>query len=349
MTRTGSTLIAILLTATSAFAQPAAPKPDTSPHTVQMVPVAEGVELEVLDWGGSGPPLVFLAGMGFTAHDFDTFAPRFVAAHHVYAITRRGFGASSKPTPDGTNYSADRLGDDVLAVMDSLKLDRPVLAGHSAGGEELSSVASRHPEKLAGVVYLDAAYGYAYYAPGNLNPSNVNLTIDANEIRQKVQALASLWQNPQEAITALNTLQTELPKLDADIKAAQSALRSFPPAPPSRPKPPGAVQSPQMKIMDAIVNGVERFGAVQVPALAIFAMPEAAPPGAAPEMAAYVLGAAKVTKPGLIERYRRGNPSAHVVVIPDAQHAVFKSNPDQVIREMDTFLARLSKVEDARP
>jgi pimeloyl-ACP methyl ester carboxylesterase len=165
MTRTGSTLIAILLTATSAFAQPAAPKPDTSPHTVQMVPVAEGVELEVLDWGGSGPPLVFLAGMGFTAHDFDTFAPRFVAAHHVYAITRRGFGASSKPTPDGTNYSADRLGDDVLAVMDSLKLDRPVLAGHSAGGEELSSVASRHPEKLAGVVYLDAAYGYAYYAP----------------------------------------------------------------------------------------------------------------------------------------------------------------------------------------
>jgi pimeloyl-ACP methyl ester carboxylesterase len=56
-----------------------------------------------------------------------------------------------------------------------------------------------------------------------------------------------------------------------------------------------------------------------------------------------------VTKPGLIERYRRGNPSAHVVVIPDAQHAVFKSNPDQVIREMDTFLARLSKVEDARP
>jgi non-heme chloroperoxidase len=349
MTRVGSTLIAILLTATSAFAQPTAPKPDTSPHMVQMVPVAEGVELEVLDWGGTGPPLVFLAGMGFTAHDFDAFAPRFIATHHVYAITRRGFGVSSNPTPDGSNYSADRLGDDVLAVMDALKFDRPVLVGHSAAGEELSSVASRHPEKLSGVVYLEAAYGYAYYAPGNLNPSNVNLTIDVNEIRHKVQALAPLWQKPQEAIAALNILQAELPKLEADIKAAKAGLRSYPPAPPSRPMLPGALQSPQMKIMDAIVNGVKRFGTLQIPTLAIFAMPEAAPPAAPPEMAAYALGAGKITKPGLIERYRSGNPAAHVVLIPGAQHFIFKSHPDEVAREMEAFFAGLLKTGGLRP
>ena len=267
MTRTGSTLIALLLTATSSFAQPAAPQPDTSPHTVQMVPVAEGVELEVLDWGGSGPPLVFLAGMGFTAHDFDAFALRFVPAHHVYAITRRGFGASSKPAPDGSNYSANRLGDDVLAVMDTLKLDRPVLAGHSLAGEELSSVATRHPEKLAGVVYLDAAYGYAYYAPGNLNPSNVNLTIDVNEIRRNVQELAPLWQRPEEAIAAIDLIRkAELPKLEADIRAAQSALRAYPPAPPTPPRPQGAVQSPQMK-MDGLVPvakaGPDQYGVLE--------------------------------------------------------------------------------------
>jgi non-heme chloroperoxidase len=345
MTRLGSYFLIAMLVATT----PACSQPDLSPHKVQMVSVAEGVELEVLDWGGSGPPLVFLAGMSFTGHDFDGFAPRFITTHHVYGITRRGFGASNKPTPDGSNYSADRLGDDVLAVMDSLKLDRPVLVGHSLAGEELSSVASRHPEKLAGVVYLDAAYGYAYYAPGNLNPSNVNLTIDANEIRQKVQALAPLWQNPQEAIKALNTLQTELPKLEADIKAAQSALRSFPPAPPSRPRPPGALQSPQMKIMDSIVNGVKRFGTLQIPTLAIFAMPEAAPPAAPPEMAAYALGAGKITKPGLIERYRSGNPAAHVVLIPGAQHFIFKSHPDEVAREMEAFFAGLLKTGGLRP
>src|SRR5262249_16181591 len=38
----------------------------------------------------------------------------------------------------------------------------PVLAGHSIAGQELSSIGSRHPEKVAGLVYLDAAYGYAF-------------------------------------------------------------------------------------------------------------------------------------------------------------------------------------------
>lgn len=70
---------------------------DHSPHAVQFVSVEPGVQLEVLDWGGSGKPLIFLAGAGNTAHNFDNFAPQFTRQHHVYGITRRGFGASSKP------------------------------------------------------------------------------------------------------------------------------------------------------------------------------------------------------------------------------------------------------------
>jgi len=45
-----------------------------------------------------------------TAHRFDSFAPRFAGQQHVYGITRRGFGASSKPGPATSNYSADHLG-----------------------------------------------------------------------------------------------------------------------------------------------------------------------------------------------------------------------------------------------
>ena len=88
-----------------------------SPHTVQFVTVDENVKLEVLDWGGSGRPVVLLAGLGSTAHVFDQFAPKLTATCHVYGITRRGFGGSSVPD---SGYSADRLGDDVLAVVDSL-------------------------------------------------------------------------------------------------------------------------------------------------------------------------------------------------------------------------------------
>jgi non-heme chloroperoxidase len=133
---------------------------DPSSHSVRFATVDRGIRLEILDWGGSGPPLVLLAGLGNTAHVFDRFAPKLTASNHVYGITRRGFGASSAPQ---SGYSADRLGDDVLAVIDSLKIARPVLAGHSLAGEELSSIGSRFPGRVAGLIYLEAGYSYSFY------------------------------------------------------------------------------------------------------------------------------------------------------------------------------------------
>ena len=135
---------------------------DPAPHSNQFVTVDKDVRLEVLDFGGSGRPLVLLAGLGNTAHTFDRFAPKLVDQFHVYAITRRGHGASSTPV---SGYGADRLADDVLQVIEALKLTRPIVAGHSVAGEELSSIGTRRPEKVAGLVYLDAGYAYALNHP----------------------------------------------------------------------------------------------------------------------------------------------------------------------------------------
>lgn len=132
---------------------------DSSPHTVRFVTVDQRVPLEVLDWGGSGKTVVLLAGGGNTAHVFDDFAPKLAGEFHVLAITRRGFGASGFRSDDNT---AERLGDDIVEVLGQLKLDKPVLIGHSFAGLEMSSVASRHPERLAGLVYLDSGYSYAF-------------------------------------------------------------------------------------------------------------------------------------------------------------------------------------------
>jgi pimeloyl-ACP methyl ester carboxylesterase len=148
------------------FGSPAAAQ-DVTPHTVRFVTVQPDVQVEVLDFGGpattGSKTIVLLTGLGDTAHTFDAFALQLAKTFRVFAVTRRGFGASSVPA---SGYGADRLGDDVLAVMDALKLTRPVLAGHSLGGEELSSIGSRHPDKVSGLVYLDAGYGYAYAGPG---------------------------------------------------------------------------------------------------------------------------------------------------------------------------------------
>ena len=79
---------------TPAYWQQPASWRDPSPHTVRFVTVEENVRLEVLDWCGSGRPVILLAGGGNTAHVYDDFAPKLTADFHVYGITRRGFGAS---------------------------------------------------------------------------------------------------------------------------------------------------------------------------------------------------------------------------------------------------------------
>jgi len=127
---------------------------DPSRHTVRFITVEPGVRLEVLDWGGKGRPVVLLTGSGNTAHVYDDFAPRLTSFCHPYAITRRGYGASSQPD---SGYTEQRLAEDVLRVLDELKLAKPVLVGHSMAGEELTRIASDRPNRVAGLVYLDAA------------------------------------------------------------------------------------------------------------------------------------------------------------------------------------------------
>jgi hypothetical protein len=152
---------------------------DPSPHKTKFVTVDKGVKLEVLDWGGNGPPLIFLAGLGNTAHVFDEFAPKFTDSHHVYGITRRGIGLSSWPAPTNENYDPDKLADDDLTVIDALNLNRPVLAGHSIAGQELSSIGTRHPGKVAALIYLDATEAFAYY-----DPAGSTLQVDVPTVRR---------------------------------------------------------------------------------------------------------------------------------------------------------------------
>ena len=76
--------------------QTAASWRDPSLHQATFVTVAEGINLEVLDWGGSGQ-VVLLSGSGNSAHVFDEFAPKLVDCCHVYGVTRRGHGVSSRP------------------------------------------------------------------------------------------------------------------------------------------------------------------------------------------------------------------------------------------------------------
>jgi pimeloyl-ACP methyl ester carboxylesterase len=101
--------------------------------------------------------LVFLAGSSFNAHAFDDFAPRFTNRHRVIGINRRGHGASSWPD---SGYTLSTLVQDIRAVFDSLDVQRAILAGHSFAGSEMTRFAAEHPDRLAGLIYIDAAHDH---------------------------------------------------------------------------------------------------------------------------------------------------------------------------------------------
>ncbi len=134
-------------------APPAQPWRDPSPHQVRTITVDSSVKLEVLDWGGTGPPVVLL-GCYLSAHAYDEFAPKLADRFHVYGITRRGIGASDKPS---AGYAVRRSADDVLDVLSALGVQRTLLVGTSCAGQVLTVFAAQHSDRLLGLVYLDGA------------------------------------------------------------------------------------------------------------------------------------------------------------------------------------------------
>ncbi|HEY2375448.1 MAG TPA: alpha/beta hydrolase [Gemmatimonadaceae bacterium] len=312
---------------------------DTSPHSQRLVSVERNVQLEVLDWGGSGRPVVFLAGAGNSAHIFDEFAPKLTHEYHVYGITRRGFGNSSHPA---SGYLADTLANDVLAVIDSLGIRAPVLIGHSIAGEELSSIGSRHPERVAGLVYLDAGYPYAIYDSTSSDVDMMNAEVSLSDVGHKLARLAdpylSMSPRDQEALIR-ELLETSLPQMERDLRGKAKQLAALPN---QGATPPAQHPNP---ILRALLGGEEKYTSVHAPVLAIFAAPHEASPAVAKDSAARANAdsAELAWIMPQIAAFRRGAPTARVVVLPNANHYVFKSNEAQVLRDIRAFVDGLSQ------
>jgi pimeloyl-ACP methyl ester carboxylesterase len=291
------------------------------------IAVDTDVKLEVLDWGGSGRPVVLLAGNGQTAHTFDDFAPRLARFYHVYGITRRGFGTSSKPA---TGYRTDRRADDVLAILDSLSLDRPVVAGHSIGGEELSSIGSRRPGRVAALIYLDPSTGA--YDDGTRG----DFVVDVDEVKYHLDALRTAGSKGKAAVMdSLVTVlrQTDLPALESALAAIQDTLRFLPATLDYPLMPP-----PTTGIAGAIDGGRQRYRSIHGTMLAIFRAPTS-PPNVGVDSA--ITRRWLQQTPEFPGRFARGFPEATVVLVPNANHFVFQSNPDEVLMAMRAFIDRL--------
>ncbi len=115
---------------------------------------AEGLALNVVDWGGDGAPLLFVHGYGHNAHLWDAFVPDLEDRYRVLALDSRGHGDSDSDRE--YRYHNAAIARDVEAVLDDLKLEEVALVGHSQGGHACLRFAGRHPERVSRLVLADA-------------------------------------------------------------------------------------------------------------------------------------------------------------------------------------------------
>jgi non-heme chloroperoxidase len=331
----------LLLAVLPVSAQQAASWHDPSQHKVRFVTVEKDVKLEVLDWGGSGRSIVLLAGSGNTAHVFDDFAPKLSSEFHVYGVTRRGFGASSKPD---SGYDDQRLADDVLTVLDSLKIDKPVLVGHSMAGSELTTIGDQRSDRLSGLIYLDANddptdtcwNNSEYHALFKLLPSAVSNPAPPTDADKKsFEAFYDYWNR--------RTVKFAFPESELRSEYDQ--------------EPDGSVGSVRARasVRKAIAEGSKKrdYSKIKVPILAFVPIQPDQPTGWSEyyrfqpvtdeERAALkkIYATDRACTNQLEQTLMAEVPKARIIELYNADHYLFFSNEADVLREMRAFIEHL--------
>jgi non-heme chloroperoxidase len=290
----------------------------------RVIPIGTGVALEVVDWGGRGVPMVFLAGLGNTAHVFDTFAPQFTDHFHVVGITRRGFGASaSAPPPD----HLDTLVTDITALLDSLGFRKVVLVGHSIAGEEMTRFAELYGARCAGLVYLDAAY----------DRSGID-TLASKQPPAPAPRISAADTASFASLRALYARVMGVEEPESDIRA----IERFDAADRYR----GSVTSNALKARVASGKQVAQYDQSHCRALAIYAVADSVPDVVPYYKELDAAGRAQAESlfrfvQGVVadSRSRIGRlPQYDVVDVHGSNHYVFLQHPREVTEAMRTFL-----------
>src|SRR5262245_38870369 len=305
------------------------PKPaactDTTPHTIRFVTVAAGVELEVVDWGGSGAPMVLLTGIGDNAHVYDQFAFQFTNFFRVIGITRRGYLPSSQPA---TGYDLPTRAADDIAVLDALGIDKAVFVGHSVAGGELSALGQSYPARVDKLVYLDAVDLSAQ--PSRQPPGPPSTDADVASL-WALQAFMARMQGNREP----NPAVCHRWMFDANGAIVRDTTPDF----------------VQPAIFEGVKGSPPQWARIEAPRLGIFAPKTMRAKLTQAPWYWYLSDAQKKefnrSYPPIVALYRRGirkfarRNSANTVLLPGAPHYIYIQNEAEVVRSMRKFLGIL--------
>jgi pimeloyl-ACP methyl ester carboxylesterase len=152
-----------------------------------------GMEISLLDWGGSGPLALLHHATGYCAGVWGPVAEQLSSHYHVVAMDARGHGDSSKPEGAGF-YRWAHFGRDVVAVAEQLAAEhrdgRIALGlGHSFGGTSILMASAERPELFGRCVLVDPVI-----PPPNFGPSPIT-----NALAEGARKRRHLWPSRRAA------------------------------------------------------------------------------------------------------------------------------------------------------
>jgi pimeloyl-ACP methyl ester carboxylesterase/DNA-binding SARP family transcriptional activator len=274
-----------------------------------LIPLNE-VTLHVVDWPGAEPTILALHGSAGMAHSFGALAGRLAPAHRFVGVDLRGHGFSDKP-PSG--YDLERHVEDIRQLIAALRVPRPVLLGHSAGGAIATFVAAR--TDVAGLILLEAMIG--------------DRAFSENAAAQAAPLAHSLGQPVAGFDTYLATWRARWGPLtdEAERLAERWARFALAPMPDGRYRERAlraAVEAEWASIIAA--DGLGALARVTCPILIV----QAVKPW---------IGGRPYFTPTIVAAQRRAAPSAALFVARDADHATLIRDPERaLISAIATFV-----------
>lgn len=115
--------------------------------------IRDGVALAYEEAGSGHPPIMLAHCWGGDRSFMRPQLEQFRRRHRVVSVDLRGFGESDKPDQA---YAVEGFADDLAWMAKELRLEKPVVVGHSLGGTVVLEIAARHPTLVSGVVILEA-------------------------------------------------------------------------------------------------------------------------------------------------------------------------------------------------
>jgi len=155
-----------------------------------------GLRLHLVDWGGTGPPLILLHGIARHAHTFDHIAPELGRKYHVLALDMRGHGDSAW-SAEGA-YLVEDYVKDLEALVDQLRFTKVSLLGNSTGGRVAQVYAGLHPDRVDKLLVEDV---------GPERPQNI-----ADAFARRVEQEKNGWGSEDELVAQLVKQNSRTPE-----------------------------------------------------------------------------------------------------------------------------------------